>query len=41
MSCIRCQKNAELTAKVEEFSEVLKTQAHTLGNHGLTEHKRG
>ena len=37
MSCIRCQKNAALTAKVEEFSEVLKTQAHTLGNHGLTE----
>lgn len=37
MSCIRCQKNAALTAQVEAFSEVLKTQAHTLGNHGLSE----
>lgn len=37
MSVIPCQQNAELRAKILEFAEVLKTQAHQLGEHGLTE----
>ena len=34
---IPCEKNAELRKKIQEFAEVLKTQAHTLGEHGLDE----
>lgn len=37
MSVIPCQQNEELQAKIREFSEVLKTQAHQLGEHGLEE----
>jgi hypothetical protein len=37
MSCIPCQQNAELDDKIKLFAEVLKTQAHTLGTHGLDE----
>lgn len=37
MSIIPCQKNPELQRKIEEFAEVLKTQAHLLGDHGLPE----
>ncbi|MFY0633367.1 MAG: hypothetical protein JXQ91_06120 [Vannielia sp.] len=37
MSEIPCIKNEDLRKKILEFSEVLKTQAHTLGNHGLDE----
>lgn len=37
MSVIPCIKNKELRAKIEEFSETLRKEAHTLGNHGLTE----
>lgn len=37
MSVIPCKKNTELQKKIEEYSEILKTQAHTLGNHGLSE----
>ena len=37
MSIIPCEQNAELREKIEEFADQLKTQAHTLGNHGLTE----
>jgi len=37
MTVVPCQQNAELQAKIREFSEVLKTQAHTLGEHGLSE----
>ena len=37
MTCIPCQQNAELNGKVVAFAEVLKTQAHTLGAHGLDE----
>ncbi|WP_299147993.1 hypothetical protein [uncultured Tateyamaria sp.] len=37
MSEIPCEKNAELRKKILEFAEVLKTQAHTLGDHGLDE----
>jgi len=37
LSEIPCQKNAELRKKIVEFAEVLKTEAHTLGDHGLDE----
>lgn len=37
MSVIPCEQNAELQVKIREFSEVLKTQSHVLGQHGLTE----
>lgn len=35
MSVIPCQLNEELQAKIREYAEILKTQAHTLGTHGL------
>ena len=34
---IPCQCNADLRKKIKDFAEVLKTQAHTLGSHGLDE----
>ncbi|MBX3512064.1 MAG: hypothetical protein KF750_00600 [Xanthobacteraceae bacterium] len=37
MSVIPCQLNETLQTKIREFAEILKTQAHTLGNHGLEE----
>ena len=37
MSVIPCQSNRELRAKIEAFVEVLKTDAHKLGDHGLSE----
>ena len=37
MSVIPCEQNAGLRGQIEEFAEVLKTQAHLLGNHGLDE----
>jgi hypothetical protein len=37
MSVIPCEKNALLTRKINEFAETLKTEAHTLGNHGMSE----
>jgi hypothetical protein len=37
MSIIPCQINEALQTKIREFSEILKTQAHTLGAHGLDE----
>ena len=37
MSVIPCQQNEELQAKIREYTEILKTQAHQLGNHGLDE----
>lgn len=37
MTSIPCEKNAELKDKIEEFAEVLKVEAHTLGAHGLSE----
>jgi hypothetical protein len=39
MSVIPCQQNAELKTKILEFAEVLKTQSHQLGEHGLTENE--
>lgn len=37
MSVIPCKKNKNLTDKINEFAETLKTESHTLGNHGLDE----
>lgn len=37
MSVIPCSQNAALREKIEEFAETLKTEAHTLSGHGLTE----
>ena len=37
MSVIPCKKNKELRKQIEEYSEALKTEAHKLGKHGLSE----
>lgn len=37
MTIIPCQQNESLRQQIEEFAEILKTQAHTLGDHGLDE----
>ena len=37
MSVIPCARDARLKAEIERFAEVLKTQAHQLGDHGLSE----
>lgn len=37
MSIILCEQNAALRGQIEEFAETLKTEAHLLGSHGLSE----
>ena len=37
MSVIPCEQDLDVRRQIERFAEVLKTQAHTLGDHGLTE----
>jgi hypothetical protein len=37
MSVIPCQQNEDLRKIIERYIETLKTQAHTLGEHGLSE----
>lgn len=37
MSIIPCEQNKDLRKKIREFAETLKTEAHTLGEHGLDE----
>lgn len=37
MTVIPCEKNSTLKRLIEEYAEVLKTEAHTLGTHGLAE----
>lgn len=37
MSVIPCQENIELREKIEEFAEILKSESHKLGSHGLDE----
>ena len=37
MPVIPCQRNADLKKKINAFAEVMKTEAHTLGDHGLSE----
>ena len=36
MSPVPCDNNAGLKDKIDEYAEVLRTEAHTLGQHGLT-----
>ena len=38
MSVISCQQNKDLRKLIEEYAEVLKREAHTLGSHGLDQH---
>jgi hypothetical protein len=37
MSVIPCLQNEELQKLIRDYSEVLKTEAHQLGAHGLSE----
>ena len=37
MSIIPCEQNEDLRKKIEVYTETLKTEAHTLGGHGLDE----
>ena len=37
MSVIPCQRNTDLQRQIKAFAETLKTEAHTLGDHGLSE----
>ncbi len=37
MTIIPCEKNKALRRQIEEYAEVLKTEAHKLGEHGLNE----
>src|SRR5688572_3426812 len=37
MTVIPCAQNLELRRQIERFAEFLKTDAHTLGDHGLDE----
>lgn len=37
MSVIPCKRNAQLRKLIEDYAEDLKTQAHQLGSHGLSE----
>lgn len=37
MTVIPCERDALVRAQIEKFVEVLKTQAHQLGDHGLSE----
>jgi len=37
LTVIPCQKNRDLGKLILEYAEVLKTEAHTLGDHGLSE----
>jgi hypothetical protein len=37
MSVIPCKQNQALRDNIEKYSEVLKVEAHKLGDHGLSE----
>lgn len=37
MSVIPCEQDPKLRSQIESFADVLKTQAHTLGDHGMDE----
>ena len=39
MTVIPCSQNAELRELIETYAEVLKSEAHKLGDHGLGEHE--
>ncbi len=37
MNVVPCEQNKELRERIVEFAEILRTDAHLLGNHGLSE----
>jgi hypothetical protein len=37
MSVVPCEQNEALRQRIEDYAEALKIEAHTLGNHGLSE----
>jgi len=37
MSVVPCSKNRDLEQRIRDYAEVLKAEAHKLGDHGLTE----
>ena len=37
MSVIPCEQNKQLREQIKKFAETLKTQSHTIGDHGLDE----
>src|ERR1700749_3805 len=37
MTVIPCERNANLRREIQNFAETLKTESHTLGEHGLSE----
>lgn len=37
MSVIPCERDDRLRAEIARFAEALKTEAHRLGDHGLSE----
>ena len=37
MNIIPCEQNEQLRQRIEEYAEILKTEAHKLGAHGLSE----
>lgn len=39
MNIIPCEQNSELRKLIEVYAEELKTEAHKIGSHGLTEHE--
>ncbi len=39
MSVIPCEQNASLRKLIEDYAERLKTEAHLIGDHGLSEHE--
>lgn len=39
MSIVFCHKDRELEKRIDAFAEVLRTESHTLGDHGLDQHE--
>ncbi|MCB9982115.1 MAG: hypothetical protein H6861_00350 [Rhodospirillales bacterium] len=37
MTVIPCERNPKLKEQIDEYAEILKVEAHKLGNHGLSE----
>lgn len=37
MAVIPCEQNTDLRRRIKEFSETLRSEAHLIGNHGLSE----
>lgn len=37
MTVVPCEQNKELRKRIEAYAETLKTEAHKIGEHGLSE----